>query len=336
MQFSLLQVAAVSLAAVVVPQNVKAPVTWLIEDVAFPDAVTDVVQTADGVYARAGEWYLVSPCPDALLCITPEEPILPDAPEDGIPDGRIAVAASGDGIQRAWYADPTERYTHGALGDIVEGGALVAEDVYGQRFTASLGPTEVFEDLTPRIVDIDGDGDNEIITIRTSLNSGAQIAVYGMSGTRLIERTATTPIGRANRWLNIAGIADFTGDGQLNIAVVKTPHIGGILEILRWGRNELKRVDSAEGFSNHVLGSTDQGLSAIGKVNDDRIPDLVLPDAQRRSLRAVTAAGGRILEIASIPLPAEVVTAIGVVSDSGKAIFATGLSDGSLVAVTRE
>lgn len=336
MQISLLQVAAVSLAAIVVPQNVKAPVTWLIEEVAFPAAVTDVVQAGDGVYARAGEWYLVFPCPDALLCIAPQEPVLPEAPEDGIPDGRVAVASSGDGIQRAWYAEPTERYAHGALGDVVEGGALIAEDVYGQRFTASLGPTEVFEDLTPRIVDIDGDGNNEIVTIRTSLRSGAQIAVYGISGSRLIERAATTPIGRANRWLNIAGIADFTGDGQLNIAIVKTPHIGGILEILAWSRNELKLVDSADGFSNHVFGSRDQGLSAVGKVNDDRIPDLVLPDAQRRSLRAVTAAGGRILEIAAIPLPAEAVTAIGVVSDAGKAIFATGLSDGSLVAVTRQ
>lgn len=336
MQSSLFQIAAVSLAAIFVPQTAKTPAAWVVEDIDLPNAVEAVIQTPDGVFARAGEWNLVFSCEDAPVCVEPVEPLLLETPPDGIPGGLVATAASGEGIQRAWYAEPTDRYPHGALGDGIEGGALVVEDLYGRDYVVRLGPTEVFEDLTPRVVDIDGDGSNEVITIRSSVRAGAAVAVYGISGSRLIELAATEPIGRPNRWLNIAGIADFTGNGQLDIAIVKTPHIGGVLEILAWSRNELKVVNSAEGFSNHVFGSLDQGLSAVASVDGDRIPDLVLPSAARDEMRMVTAAGGRIRNIVTLPLPARVVTTIGVLSHTPSPSFATGLEDGSLIGITRQ
>lgn len=336
MQSTLLQVAAVSVAAIFVPQSGAPPIAWIVEDVSLSEPVEAVMRTPDGVFALASRWNLIFSCDDELVCSEPADPAFPDQAPDGIPDGFIADATGGEGIQRAWYADPTDRYPHGALGDIIEGGAIVGEDVFGQLYVAELGPSEVFEDLTPRVVDINGDGRNEIITIRSSVRSGAAVAVYGISGTRLIELAATEPIGRSNRWLNIAGIADFTGNGQPDIAIVKTPHIGGRLEILAWERNELKLVDSAEGFSNHVFGSLAQGLSAVASVNGDRIPDLILPNAARDEIRMVTAAGGRINEIAVLPLPGRVVTDIGLLPDSGAPSFATGLEDGSLVVIAEE
>jgi hypothetical protein len=332
----LFQIAAVSLAAIFVPQTAKAPTAWVVEDVALSEAVEALARTPDGVFVRAGEWNRVFTCEDALVCLEPAEPLLPETPLDGIPDGLIVTAASGEGIQRAWYVEPTDRYPHGALGDGIEGGALVAEDLHGRDYLVRLGPTEVFEDLTPRVVDIDGDGSNEVVTIRSSVRAGAAVAVYGISGSRLIERGATEPIGRPNRWLNIAGIADFTGNGQLDIAIVKTPHTGGRLEILAWSRDELKVVDSAEGFSNHVFGSLDQGLSAVASVDGDRIPDLVLPSATREEIRMVTAAGGKIQTLATLPLPARVVTTIGILEKGARPSFATGLDDGSLIGITKQ
>jgi hypothetical protein len=332
MKLGLIELAATTLAAIVVPQNTTPPATWTAEPVALSEPVTEVKRTPEGVFAWAGSWYQLGLCDEAPICAAPGEPILPETPEDGIPGGTIATA-EGDGIQRAWYAGPTDRYAHGALGDTVEASILVAEDVYSTLYFVELGPLEVFEDLTPRIVDIDGDGRNEVITIRSSLNSGAAVAVYGLSGRRLIERASTPPIGRANRWLNIAGIADFTGDGRPKIALVKTPHEGGQLEILDWSRNQLKVVDTLGGFSNHVFGSPELGLSAIASVDGDRIPDLILPSEDRRSLRLVTAAGGKIRNIATVPLPAEIITAIGVLPGA-RPTFAAGLVDGQLVSVT--
>lgn len=331
----LFQIAAVSLAAIVVPQTARTPVEWVVEDVSLDEAVTEVIETPEGVFSLAGEWNVLLSCESTIVCAEPAEPFLPETAPDGIPGGHVATADSGEGIQRAWYAEPTDRYPHGALGDEVEGGALVAEDLYGREYIVRLGPSEVFEDMTPRIVDIDGDGSNEVITIRSSVRSGAAVAVYGISGSRLIERVATEPIGRPNRWLNIAGIADFIGNGQLDIAIVKTPHMNGRLEILTWSRNELRLVDSAEGFSNHVFGSQDLGLSAVASVDGDRIPELLLPSAARDEMRVITAAGGNIREIVTLPLPAPVVTTIGVLSLSPEPSFAAGLEDGSLAGITR-
>lgn len=336
MQTNLLEIATVTLAAILVPQADSEPLQWSAGTVPLAEAVREVRQTPVGVFAKAGDWYELRPCDSAPICAEASTPSTLEVPEDGIPDGLVATATTGEGIRRAWYSSPTDRYRHGALGDDIEGGAIVAEDVFGNFFVATLDPSQVFEDLTPRIADIDNDGINEIITIRSSVRTGAAVAVYGLSGTRLIELTSTPPIGRANRWLNIAGIADFTGNGQLDIAIVKTPHIGGRLEILTWNRNRLEVVDSAEGFSNHAFASIDQGLSAVASVDGDRIPDLILPDAQRRTLRMVTVSRGKIREIVSLPLPARVETTIGIVSDASPPVFAIGLDDGSLIWVTAQ
>ena len=45
----------------------------------------------------------------------------------------------------------------------------------------------VFEDRTPRVVDLDGDGANEVVAIRSSLSEGGGVAVYGLREGRLAE-----------------------------------------------------------------------------------------------------------------------------------------------------
>lgn len=161
----------------------------------------------------------------------------------------------------------------------------MAIDADGKRHTVDLPPDLVFEDLTPRLADMDGDGMAEIVTIRSQLSTGAALAVYGISAGQLKEVSATDPIGSANRWLNIAGIADFTGDRRVDIALVKTPHIGGRLEVWTFRSGSLTRVAAAEGFSNHRIGSTELHLSAIADANGDGVSDLALPDAGRTALR---------------------------------------------------
>jgi hypothetical protein len=110
----------------------------------------------------------------------------------------------------------------------------------------------------------------------------------------------------------------------------------GRLEILAWSRDELKVVDSADGFSNHVFGSEDQDLSAVASVDGDRIPDLVLPSADRDEMRMVTAAGGKVRTLATLPLPARVVTNIGILEKGTRPSFATGLDDGSLLGIAKQ
>ena len=307
---------------------------WVARPLETPARVSEIRQVDETVYGWAeGHWFRFSLCDDQPLCLTPGEPPQRQTAPDGIPGGSIAYA-DGDGITSAWYAEPTDRYPHGALGDEVEAAALVVQDVYGHRVTVRLAADEVFEDLTPRIADFDSDGRNEVLAIRSSLRSGAALVAYDLAGSSLIEIDSAPPIGQPNRWLNVAGIADFTGDRSLDIAAVRTPHIGGTLEFVTLDRRRFRAIDSERGFSNHLFGSTETGMSAVARINGDNIVDLAVPDSERRVLRMMTVAGGSLREIAHVPLDGAVVTAIGVLNAFDKPTFVLGLEDGRLLAIS--
>ncbi|MEP2438251.1 MAG: hypothetical protein ABJH93_15255, partial [Roseibium sp.] len=186
--------------------------------------------------ASAGAWQL------DMLENPPSEETLAEpgraAPQSGdhkgLPDGRIAMPDVPQDIVEAWYSAPTERYRHGALGDVIEGGALSVRTASGELLSYHLPEDQVFEDRTPRLVDLDGDGKTEIIAIVAFARAGGAVAIFGIEDGKLVERAVSAPIGRSNRWLNIAGVADFAGLGRQQIAYVETPHIGGTLKLLDW------------------------------------------------------------------------------------------------------
>lgn len=197
--------------------------------------------------------------------------------QERLPDGGVATAA-GTGAVKAWYGQPTTRYVHGVLGDAIEGGALLVIDAAGLEHELELPDHLVFEDITPRLADLDGDRSNEIVTIRTDINAGAAVAVYGLVNGRLTERAASAPIGLPQRWLSIAAIADFTDAPGLEIAIVKTPHIGGVLEILSLTDDRLERLrPPVQGFSTHFIGSRDISLARAQDITGDGFAELALP-----------------------------------------------------------
>ena len=236
------------------------------------------------------------------------------AAEDRLPDGGVERRA-GRGVVEAWYGQPTERYRHGVLGDAIEGGSLVVIDHLGQRFELVLPAAQVFEDITPRVVDLDGDGSNEVVTIRSGVADGAAVVVYAVADGALTERAATAPIGQPNRWLSIAGIADFRGDGTRQIAVVKTPHIGGVLELLALQGDELVSLYAPErGYSTHVIGSRILSLAGTGDLDGDGAAELALPDQARQRLVVLKFAQA-IEAVFSAELPARIEGAIRILPD---------------------
>ena len=238
-------------------------------------------------------------------------------------------------ISAAWYAGRTNRYRHGILRDTFEGSILRVTTRAGGYLKLALPDTEVFEDRYPRLADLDGDGKTEIITIRTSMTHGAAVTVYGLRNGKLSEIATTEFIGRANRWLNIAGIASFRGGSGKEIAYVQTPHIGGTLFLYALEEGKLIKVGEKPGFSNHQTGSTEMRLSAIADINGDGAPDLGVPSADRRQLRTVGFNRGQLTERGVADLPATIDKAIAV-HGTGKATrFIAGVQSGEVYSVGR-
>jgi hypothetical protein len=188
-------------------------------------------------------------------------------------------------VVEAHLAIETTAYGHGA----VKNGEYEALDLAYHLNDASVQTARinttvdhaVFEDTHVRVVDLDGDGCNEAVVTTASQEKGAFVSVYGFDpikrsnpdgrrdeqtelGPRPKPLGQSTPIGTRYRWLAIAGIADFDGDGIQDIAYVDRPHLAKTLRILRtiprgkingrqmFGFSELA---SLSGVTNHHHGS---------------------------------------------------------------------------------
>lgn len=254
--------------------------------------------------------------------------------------GIIPQAAVVDGnhdIRSALFVGPTKRYRHGILGDAIEAGALAVERKDGSRVLFELGEDSVFEDLLPRLHDIDGDGKDEVVVVRSYLNFGAALSVFGLRDGELVQVAEANPIGRPHRWLNPIGAADFNGDDQVELAAVITPHIGGWIVLYRHDGQHLREIGRWPGFSNHAIGSTVLGMSAVVDVNGDGISDIILPTQDRSVLKAVTLIDGELDELRSISNAGAITTSIVAVDLDGNGLkeIIYGLDSGSVVVIRR-
>ena len=118
------------------------------------------------------------------------------------------AAAVAQTAVSAAYDGPTTRYPHGALGDDTEYTVLTVRLADGRTLRAEWQPPVVFEDTAPRLVDLNGDGRPEILTVEAHERQGARLAVWGVAGDRLTPLAATPWIGQRFRWLAPLGAAD--------------------------------------------------------------------------------------------------------------------------------
>ena len=252
--------------------------------------------------------------------------------KNGLPDGRVATG-TGD-IAKAWYSEPTQRYKHGVLGDKIEAGALKVVNERGEIYTFRLPKTQVFEDITPRLADLDGDGKTEVITILSSVTQGASIAIFHLNGNAFIKAGQTPYIGLKNRWLNIAGIDRFTGNSNPEIAIVVRPHLDGLLQFYKFKSGKLELLASASGYTNHIIGSKELRLSTSLDVDQNRKQDLIIPSLNRRELVIIGVIRNRFDEVIRIPLPAKIDKAIATREVNGQTQLVVGLDDDKIYAIS--
>jgi hypothetical protein len=305
-------------------------VEWQVQTIGTPARVT-AIDPAQGTLVNAGGlWYRLTLDGAGSRLTFVDEP-KSDAIDNALPHGRV-VTGTRD-IARAWLSDPTPRYGHGVLGDKVEAGSLTIETRDGKTQVVRLKDNAVFEDLIPRLVDLDGNGHDEVVLVKSYIAQGSALAVIGRRDGQYAIVAETPPAGAPNSWLNPAGIADFNGDGKLDIALVRMPHAAGTLELWTWSDKRLTKTGELADTTNHIAGTRALEMSAVADFDGDHIPDLAIPSLDRKRLRFISFVPDP-HEIASVELPAKAATNLARVdTGQGTPAIALGLTDGTLALV---
>jgi len=193
----------------------------------------------------------------------------------------------------AEYAEPTDRYNHAVLGDAAEWGALhLVVDTCARcaratlkDVTIRLPQSRVFEDIAPRLIDLDYDEAPEVVVIESDANLGARLAVYDADGFV----TATPFIGRAFRWLAPLGAADLDSDGVTELAYIDRPHLAKTLRVWRYKDRALQEVAALAGLTNHRIG---QDYISGGIRDCGQGPEIITADADWRNVMATQLQNG--------------------------------------------
>lgn len=222
--------------------------------------------------------------------------LMANAAESDFPNSLVVNAVGEvDGIVAAWYDGATRRYRHGVLGDDIEAGELHVitnrgGEQCGQRLILEMN--EVFEDLAPRLVDMDQDGNPDIVAIVSDSRLGARLAVFGhkQGSTEDFGLKAATPnIGTRNRWLAPVGTGDFNSDGKMDVAFIDRPHLAKILRVFSYDiETGLNQIAFAQGYTNHRIG---EDFISSGVRSCDGQLQLITVDSTWDRILATTVVG---------------------------------------------
>ena len=247
-------------------------------------------------------------------------------PADPLPDAKLLVDTND---RLLFVTGPTPRYSHAVLGDGIEGSgfALVTTDADPPTLTTwDFDPADVLEGTAPLWVDLDGDGSREIIATLSNATDGARLVAFNEQGQALAQ---SEPIGLGFRWRHQLAAGPFRRPGERTIIAVRTPHIGGPVELFSYRGDRLGvAVETVTEHTSHRIGSPNLDQAVAWDFDDNGDLELLIPsrDARFIGVHQVTDAGVEV--IASLPLAAELTSNLAAVGTPSGVALAAGTGDG--------
>jgi hypothetical protein len=115
------------------------------------------------------------------------------------------------------------------------------------------------------------------------------------------------------------------------LLVVRTPHIGGVVEYYRYENGELQVVAEYSGITSHSIGSRNLDMAAAGDFDGDGIIEVLLPNPGLNELVAISRTQSGAEQIYALPLDGRMSTNLsGVSLPGGHLALAVGRVDGVL------
>jgi hypothetical protein len=224
----------------------------------------------------------------------------------------------------------TDSYAHGILGDRKESTGFAIYQGEDLLVEYELPDGRVFETLRPLIEDVVPENPGvEIILTSSGDNLGSRIEVYSLEGNFL---GSSQSIGKAFRWLHVIGAASFGDPDKKYIAQVKTPHIGGILELLYWNGEFLEVEASYRNVSTHQIGSDNLNMALILGTEGSSDVELYVPSSDFRSLLVIGYSNGLLIERRKFSLPQRLTTNILFENSTPPSLW-MGTAGGSIIRI---
>lgn len=228
---------------------------------------------------------------------------------------------------------PTTRYRHGVLGDAIEAtGLMLIETMPVPRVVRTMRVSKdlVIEGIAPIWSDVTGDGAPDVVVTVSDHRRGARIVVFDTDGGIIAEGPA---IGQGFRWRHQLAVAPFGPRGELEVAAVRTPHIGGVVEFYRIDGTILRIVAEVEGhehvemtaaadfvvtpsagYGSHALGSRNLDMAIAGDLDGDGRIELLVPTHTRTALAAVRRVPGDARVVWSVRIGGQLSTNLAAVA----------------------
>ena len=216
-----------------------------------------------------------------------------------LPDARITLG-SLDGsaeLHAVVLTDPTDRYSHGVLGDKLEATSVtviaVGSHALSIRGRYVVPRPAVLEDLVPMIVPIGEGRRPAVVVVKSAPRQGSAILVLGWREAGLQFLAEGPSFGLGNRWVHVIGAADVSGIGIPELIAVNTPHFAGV--VVAYNRRAASLVPSAKvlGYSSHSAGSRNQDQAVIADLSGKGRLEVILPRQSRDVLAALQLSNGR-------------------------------------------